>query len=74
MAARASGAAGRRVSLHMSVSLDGFVARGDGVIDWLSPRVTGLSLMHGLPDPQRFELVSSTAYADGRVSQVLLPA
>ena len=33
----------------------------------------GLSLMHGLPEPQRFELVSSTAYADGCVSQVLRP-
>jgi dihydrofolate reductase len=33
----------------------------------------GLSLMHGLPEPQRFELVSSTAYADGCVAQVLRP-
>lgn len=33
----------------------------------------GLPLMHGLPEPQRFELVSSTAYADGAVSQVLRP-
>jgi dihydrofolate reductase len=33
----------------------------------------GLSLMHGLPEPQRFELVSSTAYADGSVAQVLRP-
>ena len=33
----------------------------------------GISLMHGLPEPQRFELVSSTAYADGAVMQVLLP-
>jgi dihydrofolate reductase len=31
----------------------------------------GLSLMHGLPEPQHFELVSSTAYADGCLSQVL---
>jgi hypothetical protein len=30
-------------------------------------------LMHGLPEPQRFELVSSTAYADGCVTQVLRP-
>ena len=29
--------------------------------------------MHGLPEPQRFELVSSTAYGDGSVSQVLRP-
>jgi dihydrofolate reductase len=34
----------------------------------------GLSLMHGLPEPQRLELVSSTAYADGCVTQVLRPA
>ena len=34
----------------------------------------GLSLMHGLPDPQRFEMVSATVYADGSVSQVLRPA
>jgi len=34
----------------------------------------GLPLMHGLPEPQRFEMVSSTAYADGTVSQVLRPA
>lgn len=35
---------------------------------------SGISLMHGLPEPQRFELVSSTTYADGSVNQVLLPA
>jgi len=34
----------------------------------------GLSLMHGLPEPQRFELVSSTVYADGCITQVLRPA
>lgn len=34
----------------------------------------GLPLMHGLPEPQRFELISSTTYADGAVSQVLRPA
>ncbi len=34
----------------------------------------GLSLMHGLPEPQRFELISSTTYADGSVMQVLQPA
>ena len=34
----------------------------------------GISLMHGLPEPQRFELISSTTYADGSVSQVLQPA
>ncbi len=33
----------------------------------------GISLFHGLPEPQRFELVSSTVYADGCVSQVLRP-
>ena len=25
----------RRLIIHMSVSLDGFVARNDGVVDWL---------------------------------------
>ena len=34
----------------------------------------GLSVMHGLPEPQRLEMVSSTAYADGCVAQVLRPA
>ena len=34
----------------------------------------GISLFHGLPEPLRFELVSSTVYADGCVSQVLRPA
>ena len=34
----------------------------------------GLPLMHGLPEPQRLELISSTAYADGCVAQVLRPA
>ncbi len=33
----------------------------------------GLPLMHGLPEPQRFEMVSSTSYADGSVAQVLRP-
>jgi dihydrofolate reductase len=33
----------------------------------------GLPLMHGLPEPQRLELVSSTAYADGCVAQVFRP-
>jgi dihydrofolate reductase len=33
----------------------------------------GLSLMHGLPEPQRLELISSTAYANGCVAQVLRP-
>jgi dihydrofolate reductase len=33
----------------------------------------GLPLMHGLPEPQRFEMVSSTTYADGTVSHVLRP-
>jgi len=85
----------RRLILHISVSLDGFAARSDGVIDWLAPReqpdarsadrrvpahgaarsrsATGW-LMHGLPEPQRFELVSATTYADGCVSKVLQPA
>jgi dihydrofolate reductase len=34
----------------------------------------GLSLMHGLPEPQRLELISSTAYADGCVTQVFTSA
>lgn len=33
----------------------------------------GLPLMHGLPEPQRLELVSSTAYADGCVAQIFRP-
>ena len=33
----------------------------------------GRSIMQGLPEPQRFELVSSTVYADGSVQQVLRP-
>jgi dihydrofolate reductase len=33
----------------------------------------GLPLMHGLPEPQRLELISSTAYADGSTAQVLRP-
>lgn len=34
----------------------------------------GMPLMQGLPEPQRLELVSSTAYVDGSVSQVLRSA
>src|SRR5215204_629465 len=34
----------------------------------------GSALMHGLPEPQRFELVSSTVYTDGSTLQVLHPA
>jgi hypothetical protein len=30
--------------------------------------------MHGLPEPQRLELITSTAYADGCVTQVSVPA
>jgi dihydrofolate reductase len=33
----------------------------------------GLPLMHGIPEPQRFELVSSTAYTDGSLMQVMRP-
>jgi dihydrofolate reductase len=33
----------------------------------------GLPLMHGLPEPQRFALVSSTAYVDGTIAQVMRP-
>jgi dihydrofolate reductase len=34
----------------------------------------GLPLMHGLPEPQRLELISSNAYADGCVTQTYRPA
>jgi riboflavin biosynthesis pyrimidine reductase len=34
----------------------------------------GLPLMKGLPEPQRLEAISSTAYADGTVAQVLRPS
>ena len=34
----------------------------------------GLPLMHGLPEPQRMELISSTAYTDGCTAQVFRPA
>jgi dihydrofolate reductase len=33
----------------------------------------GLPLMHGIPEPQRFEMVSNTVYADGSSGQVLRP-
>ena len=33
----------------------------------------GSALMHGLPEPQRFELVSSTVYTDGSTVRVLRP-
>ncbi len=33
----------------------------------------GLPLLVGLPEPQRFELVGATVYADGTISQVLRP-
>ena len=36
-----SAEAQRRLILHMSVSLDGFVARRDGVIDWLNAGWSG---------------------------------
>jgi dihydrofolate reductase len=35
---------------------------------------SGISLMHGLPEPQRFELVSATVFTDGSIVQVLRPA
>ncbi|MDQ6749529.1 MAG: hypothetical protein M3Z33_02045 [Actinomycetota bacterium] len=34
----------------------------------------GLPLLAGLPEPQRFETVSATTYADGSISQVLRPS
>jgi len=33
----------------------------------------GLSLMHGLPEPQRFDLVGATVYTDGSIGQMLRP-
>jgi dihydrofolate reductase len=33
----------------------------------------GLPLMHGIGEPQRFEMVNSTVYADGSVAQVMRP-
>ena len=51
-------AAGRRVPAHRA---PGGARRG------------ALRSMHGLPEPQRLELVSSTVYADGCVTQVLRP-
>jgi dihydrofolate reductase len=35
---------------------------------------SGISLMHGLPEPQRFELISATVYTDGTIGQLLRPA
>lgn len=32
----------RQLILHMSVSLDGYVAHSDGNIDWLTPRGEGV--------------------------------
>ena len=34
----------------------------------------GISLLHGLPEPRRFELVSATVYTDGSLVQTLRPA
>jgi dihydrofolate reductase len=34
----------------------------------------GGALMHGVPEPQRFELVSSTVYTDGSMVHMLRPA
>lgn len=106
----------RRLILCMSVSLDGFVARPDGVIDWFAEpgeraaasgarrhrvvlelleqigliligrgayedMVRGwpgsdnpMAVLHGLPEPLPLGLVSSTAYADGSVTQEYVPA
>jgi dihydrofolate reductase len=35
---------------------------------------TGLPLLHGLPEPQRLDLVSATAYTDGSVTHEYTPA
>jgi dihydrofolate reductase len=34
----------------------------------------GLPLLAGLPEPQRFEAISATTYADGSISRVLRPS
>jgi dihydrofolate reductase len=34
----------------------------------------GISLWHGLPERRRYELISSTTYADGAVTQMLRPS
>jgi dihydrofolate reductase len=34
----------------------------------------GIPLMHGLPEPHRFELINAAVYADGTVVQTLRPA
>jgi len=52
-----------------------------GAVDWQNAVLDagpialggGSALMHGLPEPQRFELVSSTVYTDGSTVQVLRP-
>lgn len=36
-------------------------------------RAVVISLMHGLPEPRRFELVSAIVYTDGNIGQVLRP-
>lgn len=100
-----SAEAASRLILLMSASLDGFLARGVGEIDWLSEpgevadragdarhaanlellgqaggivvgrgAYEGLPLWHGLPEPQRFAPVSTTAYPDGAVTHVLAAA
>jgi len=51
----------------------------DGLIDEYRINVQpvalgdGLPLLHGLPAPQRLELVSSTAWADGPITQTYIP-
>lgn len=51
----------------------------EGLVDELRLTVhpvalgAGLPLLAGLPQPQRFELVSATTYADGSIAQVLRP-
>ena len=62
---RADAGPRRQLILCMSVSLDGFVARTDGVIDWLSSQ-SPVGVDHAD--------ISSTAYADGCVTQVFRPA
>ena len=78
-----SSEAQRRLILHMSISLGPRFAHSlirHRLVDEYRLTVHpitlggGSALMHGLPEPQRFELVSSTVYTDGSTVQVLRPA
>ncbi len=57
-----NGSPERRLILHMSVSLDGFVARTDGVIDWLSSEGAG-GVDHG---------IGATGTAAGQIGTIVM--